>query len=241
VGFNATDGSGRNEREADPEPKRNTPMFTKTAVSALALLIVAGTASAQSEASAYTDLNLRAGPGPMYEIIGLIPADMVVSVAGCLEAASWCEVTYNGMTGWASGDYLVAMVDEAPQPIYVNRESMQIATAVYEDTTTESALAGGAMGAVIGTLIAGPVGGVVGAAVLGGNAAANDPGPTVTGYVLSNPVDPIYLEGEVVVGAGIPEEVTLLEVPESEFSYAYINGVPVVVERTDRRVVYIAR
>ena len=216
-------------------------MFTKTAVSALALIIVAGTASAQSEASAYTDLNLRAGPGPMYEIIGLIPADMVVSVAGCLEAASWCEVTYEGMTGWASGDYLVAMVDETPQPIYVNRADMQIATAVYEDTTAESAIVGGTMGAVVGTLIAGPIGGVVGAAVLGGNAAANDPGPQVTGYVLSNPTDPIYLEGEIVVGAGIPDEVVLMDVPESEYSYAYVNGLPVVVERTGRRVVYIAR
>lgn len=86
-----------------------------TAASALALAIMGGTASAQSEASAYTDLNLRAGPGPMYEIIGVIPADMVVSVAGCLEESSGCEVTYDGMTGWALVDYLVAMVDETPQ------------------------------------------------------------------------------------------------------------------------------
>ena len=216
-------------------------MFKHASISALALLVLAGTAHAQTEASAYTDLNLRAGPGPMYEIIGLIPADMVVTIDGCLEAAAWCQVTYDGVSGWASGDYLVAMIDEAPQPVYVNRENMQIATAVYEDTTAESAIVGGTMGAVVGTLIAGPIGGVVGAAVLGGNAAANDPGPQVTGYVLSNPVDPIYLEGEVVVGAGIPQEVTLMTVPESEYSYAYINGVPVVVENTDRRVVYIVR
>ena len=56
-----------------------------------------------------------------------------------------------------------------------------------------------------------------------------------------NPVEPIYLDGEVVVGAGIPESVTLSEVPDSEYYYAYINGVPVLVEREQRRVVHVVR
>ena len=68
-----------------------------------------------------------------------------------------------------------------------------------------------------------------------------DPGPTVTTYVRENPLDVIYVDGEVVVGAGLPETVTLSEVPDSTFSYAYINGVPVVVEREGRRIVQIIR
>ena len=48
------------------------------------------------------------------------------------------------------------------------------------------------------------------------------------------------LDGEVVVGAGIPQEVELIAVPETEFSYAYINGVPVLVN-ADRSIVRIVR
>ncbi len=63
----------------------------------------------------------------------------------------------------------------------------------------------------------------------------------MTTYVRTNPVNPIYLDGEVVVGAGIPETVQLSEVPESTYYYAYVNGVPVLVERSTRRIVYIVR
>lgn len=33
----------------------------------------------------------------------------------------------------------------------------------------------------------------------------------------------------------------LTEIPDSTFSYAYINGVPVIVERQGRRIVQIIR
>ena len=60
-------------------------------------------------------------------------------------------------------------------------------------------------------------------------------------YVRSNPVDPVYLDGEVVVGAAIPEAVAVYEVPQSEYRYVNVNGQYVLVEPEGRRVVYIAR
>ena len=81
------------------------------------------------------------------------------------------------------------------------------------------------------------VGGVIGGAV-GAKAA---PDPTVVTYVKTNPVDPIYLDGEVVVGSGIPDTVMLAPVPESTYEYAYLNGVPVLVDTKDRKAVYILR
>ena len=60
-------------------------------------------------------------------------------------------------------------------------------------------------------------------------------------YVRDNPVDPVYLEGEVVTGVELPETVTLSTVPTSDYRYAYVNGVPVVVDPAERRVVYIVR
>lgn len=217
-------------------------MLKKTAASAfVAGLLSYSAASAATEATAWTDLNLRSGPGAMYEVVGVIPAEGVVSVEGCLDAASWCQVTYEGMSGWASGDYLTAMVDDAPVAIYPNRQQVMVGTVTFDDTSTESALAGTGFGAVVGAMIAGPVGAAVGAAIGGGVAMGADPGPQVSGYVMSNPVETVWVDGEVIVGAGIPEAVTLVEVPDSEFSYAYINGMPVVVERAGRRIVYIAQ
>jgi hypothetical protein len=54
-------------------------------------------------------------------------------------------------------------------------------------------------------------------------------------------VEQVYLDGEIVVGAGIPETVMLAPVPDSEYSYAYVNGVPVLVETQNRTVTYIVR
>jgi hypothetical protein len=59
-------------------------------------------------------------------------------------------------------------------------------------------------------------------------------------YVQSNPLDPIYVEGEVVVGAGIPAEVSLVAVPESDYQYAYLNGTPVLVDQ-ERKIVRVVR
>jgi hypothetical protein len=107
------------------------------------------------------------------------------------------------------------------------------------DTTGNSALAGGSAGALAGAAVGGPVGALIGAAIGAGGGAALDPGETVTTYVTTNPVEPVYLEGDLVVGAGVPDVVVLQEVPETEYSYAYVNGVPVIVNPADRRIVQI--
>lgn len=112
-------------------------------------------------------------------------------------------------------------------------------TTTTTDTTGNSALAGGGAGAVAGAAVGGPVGALIGAAVGATGGAALDPGETVTTYVTSNPVDPVYLDGDLVVGAGVPDVVVLQQVPETEYSYAYVNGVPVVVNPADRRIVQI--
>lgn len=208
-----------------------------TAACAVAALVSGSSAYAETAATAWTDLNLRAGPGPSYAVIGVIPAAQAVMVGGCLDESNWCQVTFEAMSGWASGDYLTAMVEA---PIYSNRERLAVATVTYEQDP-DTALGGAAAGAATGAMVGGPVGAIIGAAVGLTVGAAITPEERVTTYVRSNPTDPIYLDGEVVVGAGIPAEVTLAEVPESEFYYAYINGVPVIVEREQRRVVYVVR
>lgn len=203
----------------------------------LSTMLLASTAFAETSATAYTDLNLRAGPGVNYEILGVIPASQAVTVDGCLDASNWCRVSLGEVSGWASGDYLTTMVEA---PIYANRERLAVETITYE-TNPDATIGGGVTGAIAGGLLGGPVGAVIGAGIGMGLGTAVAPSERVTTYVVENPVDPIYLDGEIVVGAGIPEEVILTEVPESEYYYAYVNGTRVLVEREQRRIVYIVR
>jgi hypothetical protein len=90
-------------------------------------------------------------------------------------------------------------------------------------------------------MIAGPVGAVVGGILGAATGSALAPDPTVISYVTAKPLDEVYLDGEVVVGAEIPDTVTLVQVPDSEYSYAYINGARVLVAPGKRLVVYIVR
>ncbi|TGN35726.1 DUF1236 domain-containing protein, partial [Paracoccus liaowanqingii] len=99
-------------------------------------------------------------------------------------------------------------------------------------------------GAAMGALIAGPVGALAGAAIgsVAGAEANAEPTTEVTTYVTSNTVEPVYLDGEVVIGAGVPDEVTLYEVPEQPaYRYAQINGQTVLINPENRTVMYIYR
>ncbi|ESW60203.1 MAG: hypothetical protein Q27BPR15_13285 [Rhodobacter sp. CACIA14H1] len=207
-----------------------------------ATLLAGAAAHAQTaEVTAWTDLNLRAGPGPGYPILTVIPAQAPVTLRGCLAQQSWCQVDYGGQQGWASGDYLTVMQNDAPVAVYPQREAMKVETLTYEGDESGNALAGGTLGAIAGAAIGGPVGAAVGGAIGAGAGAATTPETTVTRYVMENPVEPVYLEGEVVTGATLPEVVELRPVPDTAWSYAYVNGVPVLVEQGNRQIVYIVR
>ena len=97
------------------------------------------------------------------------------------------------------------------------------------------------MGAIVGAIIGGPPGALIGAATGAGVGALAEPTTREITYVQENPIDSVYLDGEVVVGASLPETITLTPVPDSEFTYDYVNDVPVIVEPEARRIVYLPR
>ncbi|MCC5969725.1 MAG: DUF1236 domain-containing protein [Pararhodobacter sp.] len=206
---------------------------------ALAASLLASTALAETSATATTDLNLRAGPGPIHEIRSVIPKGASVTVLGCLEAANWCEVGHDGIDGWAYGDYLEAEFEAEPVALSAPEVRSEIRVVEHEDAGA-NVIGGATMGAIAGAILAGPFGAAVGAAA-GAGAGGLAPRTTTVTYVRENPVEPVFLDGEVVVGAGLPEDVMLEPVPESNFRYAYINGVPVIVDPDERRIVYIVR
>jgi hypothetical protein len=206
----------------------------------LAGLLLATTALAETSATATTELNMRAGPGPMHEVVSVIPAGATVAVEGCLDSSNWCRISRDGTDGWAYGAYLDTEIEAAPVPIAAP-EARQTIRIIERQEAGGSTAAGGAMGAIVGAIIGGPPGALVGAAAGAGVGAMAEPSTREITYVQENPVEPVYLDGEVVVGASLPETVTLTPVPDSEFTYAYVNHVPVLVEPEARRIVYLPR
>jgi hypothetical protein len=184
-------------------------------------------------ATALTDLNIRSGPGPEYPVIGFIQAQDPVSMVGCIEGSLWCQITHKGKEGWAYSQYLATQSAGNRVIISERRPDVVVPTVTYNSTSGATVV----VGAVTGALVAGPVGAVVG----GVAGAALGPPQQVRTYVTSNPVDPIYLEGEVVVGAGLPETVQLRPVPDYNYRYVYVNRQPVLVDPTSRRIVYVYR
>jgi hypothetical protein len=67
------------------------------------------------------------------------------------------------------------------------------------------------------------------------------PPPAVGSYVTTNPGEPVSLQGEVVVGAGLPQSVALNPVPDYRYQYVYVNDMPVLVDPATRRIVYVFR
>lgn len=212
------------------------------------VLAMSAPAYAQQAVSATTDLNLRQGPGPQYPVVGMINADGQAQLDGCAQASKWCMVTYNGVQGWAYSDYLVA--DVSGQNMIVTERMSDMPSVTYERPAGNDAVAGGgtagmATGAIAGAIIGGPIGavigGVAGAATGAIAGSVVEPSNEVTTYVRTNQVEPVYLDGEVVVGASLPPSVEVYEVPDYEYRYVYVNGVPVLVEPETRRIVYIVR
>ena len=200
------------------------------AVAAGGLLATVAAAAAQTTVTATTDLNVRAGPGSQYPVIAVIDAGDNAILKGCIQQSKWCAVDEGDRTGYVYSDYLMADLG-GTRVIVTNRPANS--DIVYIDPPAEGSVAviDGATTASIGDELIGPADDV----------RVIDPPAPVRTYITTNRVDPVYLEGEVVVGAGIPDRVVLREIPDYEYRYVYVNGVPALVEPESRRIVYVAR
>jgi uncharacterized protein YraI len=199
----------------------------KLILAAVAATALSGTATAATIAAATTPLNIRSGPGPQYGVVGAIPTHAVASVIGCIQGSLWCQVSYNGKQGWAYSQYLMANLSGHSLALAETIQTLPPVT--YQPVET----VGSAVAAptISGTLLAPPA----------SPPLALNPPQTVQSYVVSHPVTPVYLNGEVVEGAGLPEDVAIAPVPGSDYDYAYVNSVPVLVEPSTRRVEYVYR
>ena len=76
------------------------------ALAAVLLAVMSGPASAATRGATVSNVNLRAGPGTWYPVVMTMPPSAALTIYGCLDAASWCDVSWGGARGWVSSNYV---------------------------------------------------------------------------------------------------------------------------------------
>jgi len=196
--------------------KRSTILIA--AGSVVAGLAFSGPAAAAT-AFATTKLHIRTGPGEQYPISGQMRWNSRGEVSGCTADYMWCHIATPNGIGWASAHYLI--------------EDTAQGTETIEKFGAQSGIPVVVPAAVVpvGTVVRVPAGSELIEAIA--------PSQDIIAYVATQPVEPLYVTGEIVVGAVLPPEIVLYEVPQSEYQFTFVNGARVLVEVPARKVVYI--
>nr|WIE92429.1 DUF1236 domain-containing protein [Mesorhizobium sp. WSM4875] len=190
-----------------------------------ALLAMSGAALADTPVSAVTDLNVRAGPGPQYPVISVLAAGQSATLRGCIEGSKWCTIAEAGGKGWVYSDYVTA--EFGGSRVVVTRRPADAGIAVVAPPTDDIYTTDTYTGAIVsGDDAIEPI--------------ARPPAEVGT-YVTTHRVEPVYLEGEVVTGAVLPDTVELREIPDYNYRYVYVNNQPALVDPGTRRIVYVMR
>lgn len=117
------------------------------------------------------------------------------------------------------------------------------APAYAQDNEAETGAAigatgGGAAGAAVGAVVGGPIGAIIGGfagATLGAGAGV---AASSVDYVVTNPVEPIYLDAAIDVGVVVPAEVTIYPIEgDAQYGYIYANDRVWIVELESRTLV----
>ena len=189
-----------------------------------ALVAMSGAALAETAVSAITDLNVRAGPGPQYPVIGVLAAGQSATLEGCIAGSKWCTIAEANGQGWVYSDYVTA--DFGGNAVVLTRRPADAGIAVVEAPTDDSDYPDTYTGAIVSGDPIDPI---------------DRPPAEVGSYVTTHQGDPVYLDGEVVTGATLPDTVELREIPDYNYRYVYVNNQPALVDPGTRRIVYVLR
>ena len=216
-------------------------MMHKSVLTATALIGLASAASA-FETTTTGDFTIYSAPMTESATLGQVPANAQMTIEGCLADQDWCKVTHAGVTGWAKTDVFKVMENGAA--VEISGVGPKVQTLIYQQgndqTQGAAALGGMGAGAAAGAAAGGPVGGMIGAligATLIGTAA--EPTTEIVTYINDNPLPPVQVEGEIVVGAMLPESAPMVMIPDSEYAYINLNETPVLVKPDNRQIVYV--
>jgi uncharacterized protein YraI len=183
-------------------------------------------AQAQMTTTTASDIIVRSGPGQNYPEIGMATRGSPAMMDGCLQGSKWCRIDVNGMRGWVYAEYLTIRHNGSAVAVEEYRTQYEVPSVTYE-TTASVAPPAAVPGP--GDVLLGPVGAV----------EAVEPPETVISYIEEHPVRPVYVRNEVAIGATLPPEVVIQQVPDYDYDYVVVNDRPVLVDPGTRRIVHI--
>jgi uncharacterized protein YraI len=189
------------------------------------LLSGAGLTQAAMMATTATDLTIYSGPGTEYPSVGVATRGSSAALDGCLDGENWCRIDVNGMRGWVFAQELTVDYNGAPAIVQERRVDLGVPIVSYEQTGSITGPADPAPGDELLGRVDGP-----GAIV---------PPPEVITYIDRTPMDTVTYDGDVVVGATLPGDVVISQVPNYQYSYVRINDRPILVDPQSRRIVYV--
>lgn len=205
--------------------KLTRPLLRAAATAGLVLTVGLPAAFAAMTATTVTDLNVRTGPGPQYPTVGLALRGSTGVLDGCIEGSKWCRIDVNGLRGWVYARYLTTNLGGSTVVVQERRSDLAIPVVTYEAQSSTPVIVSS------GDELIGPVEQI----------DPIVPPESVRTYIAANPGETVYLDGEVVVGAELPQTVAVRRVPDYSYDYVSINGQPVLVEPATRRIVYVYR
>ena len=92
----------------------------RTTLIALAVVAALGAVpggAAAAPAYATANVQIFAGPGNDYPVVGQLPGGAAVDVNGCLSDYSWCDVSVGSERGWVYGGDIATLYGSGPAPI----------------------------------------------------------------------------------------------------------------------------
>ncbi|AYG66832.1 MULTISPECIES: DUF1236 domain-containing protein [unclassified Rhizobium] len=195
----------------------------------------AGLAQAEMSATTATDIEVRSGPGAEFPTVGVATRGSEATLDGCIEGSRWCRVDVNGMRGWVYAQYLSVEQNGASVVVQDHRDDLGIPTITYEQSDHVKT-------GSVRTAQPGPTDQLLGPVDQGGgNVVAITPPEEVRTYIDGNPIDTVQLNGDLVVGATVPQSVEVHRIPDYQYSYVELNNQPVLVDPGTRRIVYVYR
>ena len=199
------------------------------------LLGSAGLAEAEMAATTATDIEVRSGPGAEFPTVGVATRGSEAILDGCVEGSRWCRVDVNGMRGWVYAQYLSVEQNGASVVVQDHRDDLGIPTITYEQTDPVQTGSVRRVQPSSNDQLLGPVD------ENDTDVVAVTPPEEVRTYIDDNPVDTVRLNGDLVVGATVPQSVEVHRIPDYQYSYVEVNHQPVLVDPGTRRIVYVYR
>lgn len=91
---------------AEPMFKEGKQMKRIPPVALLSFSLFAVTSAFAADGYVTGNVNLRAGPDSSYPSVAMLGAGTPVSIQGCVDGWSWCDVAAGNNRGWVAGDFL---------------------------------------------------------------------------------------------------------------------------------------